>query len=182
MRVISGSSRGLRLAPPEGGAVRPTLDRVKEAAFNIIQFHVPGCRFLDMFAGSGQIGIEALSRGAASASFFEPDPAAYRLVRENVARLPGAPDARLYQAPYTRLAQLSPKPEFDVAYIDPPFGEGLFMQALAFLIDGGYMHGGAVIVCEAPRDASLPAQYGRFAAKIRSYGKISLYVYTRNEE
>lgn len=141
MRVISGSSRGLRLAPPEGGAVRPTLDRVKEAAFNIIQFHVPGCRFLDMFAGSGQIGIEALSRGAASASFFEPDPAAYRLVRENVARLPGAPDARLYQAPYTRLAQLSPKPEFDVAYIDPPFGEGLFMQALAFLIDGGYMHG-----------------------------------------
>lgn len=80
MRVnIRQQPRPAGLRRLKAGAVRPTLDRVKEAAFNIIQFHVPGCRFLDMFAGSGQIGIEALSRGAASASFFEPDPAAYRL-------------------------------------------------------------------------------------------------------
>ena len=130
MRVISGSLRGLRLAPPSGDRVRPTLDRVKEAAFNIIQFSVPGGRFLDMFAGSGQMGIEALSRGAASAWFFEPDAAAFRLLRGNVGRLPGGLDARLYQAPYARLAQLAPKPVFDVAYIDPPFGGGLFLEAL----------------------------------------------------
>ena len=182
MRVISGSLRGLRLAPPSGDRVRPTLDRVKEAAFNIIQFSVPGGRFLDMFAGSGQMGIEALSRGAASAWFFEPAAAAFRLLRGNVGRLPGGLDARLYQAPYARLAQLAPKPVFDVAYIDPPFGGGLFLEALDFLIGGGYISAGGTVVCEAPRGTPLPPQLGPFAAKVRSYGKISLYVYTRNEE
>ena len=151
MRVISGSLRGLRLAPPSGDRVRPTLDRVKEAAFNIIQFSVPGGRFLDMFAGSGQMGIEALSRGAASAWFFEPDAAAFRLLRGNVGRLPGGLDARLYQAPYARLAQLAPKPVFDVAYIDPPFGGGLFLEALA---DGA-------VTCGLPRDKAR-----RYAAQM----------------
>ena len=116
-----------------------------------------------MFAGSGQMGIEALSRGAASAWFFEPDAAAFRLLRGNVGRLPGGLDARLYQAPYARLAQLAPKPVFDVAYIDPPFGGGLFLEALDFLIGGGYISAGGTVVCEAPRgprsSAPLPQKF-----------------------
>lgn len=182
MRVISGICRGLRLASPDGDDVRPTLDRVKEAAFNIVQFLVPGGCFLDMFSGSGQMGIEALSRGAACAYFFEPAAAAFKLVKENVSKLPASLDARLYHAPYAHMADLSPRPVFDVAYIDPPFGEDLFLSALRFLISGGFLCRDAAVVCEAPRGTPLPERIDDFSLRVRSYGKISLYVYTRNEE
>ncbi len=182
MRVISGTARGRRLFSPPDNGVRPTLDRIKEAAFNILQFQLPDAIFLDMFAGSGQIGIEALSRGADRALFFEPDKAAYALLQKNLHHTGLAGSARTYPASYTALARLSPPPRVDIAYIDPPFGENLYARALAFLIEGGLVHEGATVVCEAPVRTELPERVGGFTRRSRRYGQVELHIYTCPKE
>jgi 16S rRNA (guanine966-N2)-methyltransferase len=122
----------MRLLSPTGESVRPTLDRIKEAAFNIIQFELEGSVFLDMFSGSGQIGIEALSRGADKVYFFEPDSVAYRVLSQNLEKV-NIPDSVFsYQAPFRKLGGIAPKPVFDIVYIDPPFAAGLYEESIRF--------------------------------------------------
>lgn len=180
MRIISGTRRGLKLFSPTGTAVRPTMDQVKEAAFNIIQFDVPGGVFLDMFSGSGQMACEALSRGADLVYCFEPDRDAFRTLSKNLEKMNAPDKAKAYNAPFSRLSTLFPAPRIDVAYIDPPFDAGMYESALSFLLP--YLHEGSTVICEAERGVDLPEKVGHFKATPRRYGHVYLYVYRYESE
>ena len=180
MRIISGERRGLRLFSPMGKSVRPTMDQIKETAFNIIQFDVEGSVFLDMFSGSGQMGCEAMSRGADTVYFFESDREAFRTLSKNIEKMNMPDRAKAYNAPYSRLASVYPKPRIDLAYIDPPFEAGLYESALQFLLP--YLHEGSTVICEAERGVALPERVGSFVAQERRYGHVCLYVYRYESE
>lgn len=179
MRVITGSARGKRLAVLEGEAVRPTTDRVKEALFNIIQFQIEGRRVLDLFAGSGQLGIEALSRGASEAVFVDCAKESIAVITKNVENCGLAGQARIVQTDYASyLARRDGT--FDLVFLDPPYRTGLLEKALPLV--AVRMNGGGTIVCEHPVDEELPEIAGDFE-KQRSYryGKIYLTVYHRKD-
>ncbi len=181
MRIISGVNKGMKLLSPAGEDIRPTIDRIKEAAFNIMQFSLENGVFLDMFSGSGQMGIEAIARGASKAYFFDPAASSMRVIKANVEKCGFTEKAVLRQSSYTALAGMSPKPKFDLVYIDPPFDTNLFEDALNFLVDNELVVDGAVIIVETPKGHPLPPKVGCFSAKVKNYGKLSLTVY-RNEE
>ena len=183
MRVITGSARGRRLKELEGMETRPTTDRVKESLFSVIQFDIEGRRVLDLFAGTGQLGIEALSRGAAEAVFVENRTEAVNLIRENleICRLTDRARVRAGDA----LTYLRSGEKFDLIFLDPPYNAGLLPQALEEIsrFDICRQHG--IIVAESAADQALPA----LAPPYRLYrqyrhGKIMVTVYHRdgNEE
>ncbi len=148
MRVITGTARGKRLATREGDAVRPTPERVKEALFSIIQFEVEGRRVLDLFAGSGQLGIEALSRGAREAVFVDSsrESAAVRCGKMwNPAALRTTP--RIENMDFAAFLMRAEKP-FDLAFLDPPYRTGLLQRALPLVV--AHMNPGGTIICENP--------------------------------
>lgn len=176
MRVITGSSRGRRLVTPNGDAVRPTTDNVKESVFSIIQFSIEGRQFLDAFAGSGQMGIEALSRGAAGAVFLDNSKASLAIVRQNLALTKLQERAKVIQTD-TLSYLASCRERFDIAYLDPPYQQGLLQKALALLPQ--VMQKSGVILCEHPADEVLPETVENFAAKKHyKYGKIMITVYS----
>lgn len=179
MRIITGSKRGKKLVALEGELVRPTTDRVKESLFNILQFGIEGRRFLDLFAGSGQIGLEALSRGAAQAVFVDSYRESIRVVEQNV-KAAGFPDSsRIVQADFAGFLR-SCREKFDVAFLDPPYRTGLLEQALPLVAER--MNPGGVIVCEHPREEKPPEQAGDFfQSKTYRYGKIMLTTYYRKK-
>ena len=169
MRVITGTARGRRLREPEGMATRPTTDNVKESMFNLIQFDIEGRRVLDLFAGTGQLGIEALSRGARSAVFVDESRAAVQLVRANLAlcRLQGE-----------SLGYLRTCGKFDLIFLDPPYDTGLLDKALENVVQFDILAEGGIIVCESRREKVLPqlrAPYHLLTE--RNYGKIKLTLY-----
>ena len=128
MRIVAGEWRGRRIKAPAGDRVRPTADRVREAWMSIVQRHLPGAAVLDLYAGSGALGLEALSRGAASAVFVEIAPASLRALRENIAAL-GAEDAvTVRRADAVRFVEGLAAHSFDVAFADPPYGLGAAAQ------------------------------------------------------
>lgn len=175
MRVITGTARGRKLISPPGNDVRPTTDRVKEAVFSIVQFEIEGRRVLDLFAGSGQLGIEALSRGAASAVFVEQNKAVAEIVRQNVNATAFGDCARVVHA--DAFSFLSTASEvFDLAFLDPPYSRGMVAKALPLL--SGLMAQGAAIVCETLADETLPEQAGDFCIhKTYRYGNTVVTVY-----
>lgn len=182
MRVITGTARGRRLKTPEGYDVRPTTDRVKEAIFSVIQFDVEGRRVLDLFAGSGQMGIEALSRGAAEAVFIDSSPGSVAVVRDNlrVCGLNGAAvvvqgDALSYLAPRAG------RREFDFAFLDPPYSKGILQSVLPAV--ASVMKPGGAIICESPVDEALPETVGGFAVDRQyRYGRIKVTFYRAAED
>ena len=179
MRVITGTARGRRLAEPANMDIRPTTDQVKEAIFNIIQFDVEGRRVLDLFAGSGQLGIEALSRGAASCVFVDSSREAQKLVRENLSRcqLTGT----VLQS--DGVDYLRRREKFDLIFLDPPYGKGLEGRAIEGIIEFDILSKGGIIVCETRPEVTLPEipeGYGR--VKVYKYGKIKLTVITRGTD
>ena len=158
MRVITGSARGRRLKEIEGLETRPTTDRVKEALFSVIQFDIEGRRVLDLFAGTGQLGIEALSRGAESAVFVEQRKDAVQAVRENLAVC-------------------------DLIFLDPPYASGLLEQALEEIARFDICRRHGIIVAESAADKVLPPLSAPYAVhREYRYGKIKLTVYHRNED
>lgn len=175
MRIITGSKRGKKLSALEGEQVRPTTDRVKESLFTILQFQLEGRRFLDLFAGSGQIGLEALSRGAAQAVFVDLSRDSIRVVEQNIKACGFQDSARVVQSDFAAYLR-STREKFDVAFLDPPFRSGLLEQALP--LAAGAMNPGGILVCEHPRDEALPEEVGPFR-KYREYryGKIMLTTY-----
>lgn len=177
MRIITGSKRGKRLTALEGEQVRPTTDRVKESLFNILQYSIEGRRFLDLFAGSGQIGLEALSRGAAQAVFVDSSRESVRVVEQNVESTGFSDCARVVQADFASFLRGN-REKFDVAFLDPPYRTGLLAQALPLV--AGQMNPGGVVVCEHPQDEALPQQAGEFSkGKSYRYGKIMLTLFRR---
>src|SRR5439155_13698216 len=121
MRIIGGTSRGRRLSGPRGAAIRPTADQVKGALFNILADRIVGARFLDLFAGTGNIGLEALSRGATQATFVESNPIACRLLEANVRRCGFERAAEVRPVPVSRFLKHTRGPAYDIVFLDPPY-------------------------------------------------------------
>ena len=179
MRVITGTARGRRLREPEGMATRPTTDNVKESMFNLIQFDIEGRRVLDLFAGTGQLGIEALSRGARSAVFVDESRAAVQLVRANLAlcRLQG--DVVQGES----LGYLRTCGKFDLIFLDPPYASGLLVKALEDIAAFDICREHGIIVAESAADKTLPPLSSPYSIyREYRYGKIKLTVYHRNED
>ncbi len=176
MRVITGSARGRRLKTPENDAIRPTTDNVKEAVFNILQFDVEGRRVLDLFAGTGQLGIECLSRGAASAVFVDRDQAALQIVRENLKTC--GLNGTLVNT--DALSYLKGGGTFDLIFIDPPYDSGLYDEVLRTVNQVDKLSEGGIIIVEARRDTPLPDMDPpyRMLREYR-YGKVKIRTYTK---
>lgn len=172
MRIVAGKWRGRPLRAPKGLAVRPTSDRVREAIFDILGERVAGASVLDLFAGSGALGLEALSRGASRAVFVESDPAAFAVLRKNVDTLgAGEPDAWQldYRQALRRLRARSMR--FDLVFLDPPYRKGLASDAAAALCRAGMVRaGGTVVVEEAFRAPETPFPEGWALSADRRYG------------
>ncbi len=178
MRIITGLARGRKLIEPEGMSIRPTTDQVKESIFNIIQFDIEGRSFLDLFAGSGQMGLEALSRGAKSATFVDESKAAIKLVRDNIA-LSKLEGARVQQG--DSISFLAGKEKFDIIFLDPPYESPLLEKALEKIVQFDKLNSGGIIVCECQNEKALPEleEPYRFLKSYR-YGKIKITVFTRS--
>lgn len=170
MRVISGTARGRKLVSPEGNQVRPTLDRVKEAVFNMLAFSVQDASVLDLFAGSGGLGIEALSRGAARAVFVDASEASLRVVRENLAITRLDVKAACVRSDF--LTYLSGQSEpFDLIFLDPPYAGGYLEPALLKIREKRLLAQGGLVVCEldSAEDPDCPEGYALIRNK--KYGK-----------
>ena len=173
MRVITGSARGRVLETLKGDdIVRPTTDKVKEAIFSAIQFEVEGRSFLDAFAGSGQMGIEALSRGAASATFVDSSRKAIAVIERNLKTTNLQSPARVICA--DSLAYLrNCRDQFDVAFLDPPYMTGILQEALPIIAQ--IMKKTGVIICESALNDKLLQKYYKFTLdRERTYGKIKV--------
>ena len=153
MRVITGSARGTRLVTPEGVHTRPTIERVKEALFSSIQFEVAGRNVLDLFAGSGQLGIEAMSRGALFCDFVDNDPAAIKTIEENIRRCSFEDCTRVFNRSYASHLTHTDK-MYDLVFLDPPHHRGLVVRAMRTLADKCLAHN-AIVVCETAADEVL---------------------------
>lgn len=177
MRVITGTARGRKLKTPKNNDIRPTTDNVKEALFNILQFDIEGRRVLDLFAGTGQLGIECLSRGAASAVFVDQSREAVAIVKDNLKTCGFT--AAVFQG--NSLALLPTLGHFDIILADPPYDAGLYEPVLESICAHDLLNEGGVIVCEARRERELPelpAPYRK--RKEYRYGSIRLAVYEKS--
>lgn len=182
MRVITGTARGRRLNELKGMETRPTTDKVKESIFNCIQFDVEDARVLDLFAGTGQLGIEALSRGAQSAVFVDKRTDAAKLVRDNLALCQLSDRAQVICG--DSMGYLSSlRTRFDIIFLDPPYADDLLERAIAHIARFDILSPHGIIVAESPMDKALPAleaPYGIY--REYRYGKIKVTIYHRGGE
>ena len=180
MRIVGGRLRGRTLAAPKSQAIRPTADRLRESLFNIL-VHAYGdpvtdARVLDLFAGTGALGVEALSRGAAFALFVDDGAEARALLRENVAALGLGGATRVFRRDATKLGAAHPIEPFSLVFLDPPYGRGLAEQALASARAGGWLTADALIVVEEAAKAGFAAPDGFDELERRSYDDTALIV------
>ena len=180
MRVITGSARGRRLETLPGEDVtRPTTESVKEALFSMIQFDIEGRRVLDLFAGSGQLGIEALSHGARSCTFVENNRAAKQVVERNLAHCRLEEQANVVFS--DAVSFLNRSGTYDLVLLDPPYGKGILQRVLPVLVPR--LSDDAMVVCESGRDEELPAQVGSFVLdRERRHGKTKIALYLRGKD
>jgi 16S rRNA (guanine966-N2)-methyltransferase len=173
MRVVGGSLRGRALASPKSAAIRPTADRLRESLFNILAHAygdpVTGARVLDLFAGTGALGIEALSRGAAFTLFVDQSADARALLRENATALGLGGTSRIFRRDATKLGPAHPLEPFSLAFLDPPYRQGLAQEALTSARDGGWLLPGALIVVEEATKAQFAAPEGFVELERRAY-------------
>ena len=179
MRVITGKARGVQLKTPEGMDTRPTTDRVKEALFSIINFDIPGANVLDLFGGTGQLGIEALSRGAKSAVFVDAREESCRLIRENLKRTKLEQDAKVVRSDYLDYLHRC-REQYDIILLDPPYAEVFLENALKTITEIDILHSGGIIVAERPLGKELPWEFDGFRrSRDYKYGKILLTIYRK---
>jgi len=178
MRVITGTAKGRRLITVSGNEiVRPTSEKVKEAIFSAIQFDLPDRRILDLFAGCGQLGIEALSRGAKNAVFIDSSPVSVETVKKNLISTGLDGQARVLRSDYKAFLKTC-RDTFDIAFLDPPYHIGVLSDALSLTAE--VMSDYGIIVCEHPPEVELPQEIGIFNInRTYKYGKISLTVYRK---
>ena len=180
MRVITGKARGVVLKTPDGMQTRPTTDRVKEALFSIIQFEIPGCRVLDLFGGTGQLGIEALSRGAKSATFVDASDAACKLIKENLKRTKLESDAKVIRSDYMDYLRRC-RETFDVIFLDPPYAEVFLENSLNCITEIDILQTTGIIVTERPLEKELPWDFPGFTrSKDYKYGKTLITLYRKD--
>ncbi len=181
MRVITGSAKGIRLKTLEGLDVRPTTDRVKEGMFSSIQFELAGSTVLDLFAGSGQLGIEALSRGAKQAVFVDHSPQAIKVIRENLEKTGFTSRSQVYQKESEQFFVFCPDNFFDFIFLDPPYRKDILQEILPNLTKK--LKNTGKIICEHEKDLEMPEKIFKFRLKKEYfYGKIVVSVYALEEE
>jgi 16S rRNA (guanine966-N2)-methyltransferase len=178
MRVVGGRLRGRVLKAPQSQAIRPTADRLRESLFNILA-HAYGspivdARVLDLFAGTGALGIEALSRGAAFALFVDDGVEARALLRANVESLGLGGTSKIFRRDATKLGPAHPVEPFSLVFADPPYGKGLAEQALASAREGGWLKPGALVVVEEAAASAFKPPEGFEELERRAYGDSEL--------
>ena len=181
MRVISGKARGVVLKTPDGLATRPTSDRVKEALFNIIQFELPAARVLDLFGGTGQLGIEALSRDAKSAVFVDEREDACRLIKENLRRTKFETNAKVIRSDYMSYLR-GCKEKFDIILLDPPYAEVFLENSLKMITEIDILQSGGIIATERPAEKELSFEFpGYNRSKDYKYGNTMITLYRKEK-
>ncbi|HMK87882.1 MAG TPA: 16S rRNA (guanine(966)-N(2))-methyltransferase RsmD [Steroidobacteraceae bacterium] len=176
VRIIGGGWRGRRVSFPDSPGLRPTPDRVRETLFNWLQDFIADTRCLDLFAGSGALGLEALSRGAREVVFVEEAPAAARTLREELERLGGSASGRVVQTSAAQFLALPAEP-FDVLFLDPPFGGGALADAVQRIDAGGWVKSGGWVYLECERAAGAPALPAHWELrKSKSAGEVGYHL------
>jgi 16S rRNA (guanine966-N2)-methyltransferase len=180
MRIVGGRLRGRALLAPKSAAIRPTADRLRESVFNILVHAygdpVTGARVLDLFAGTGALGLEALSRGAVYALFVDEGAEARALLRGNVAALGLGGATRIFRRDATKLGPAHPLEPFSLVFADPPYGRTLAEAALASALAGGWIAPGALIVVEEAADAGFAPPAGFVEAERRRYDDTEIVI------
>jgi 16S rRNA (guanine966-N2)-methyltransferase len=176
LRIVGGGWRGRRVHFPDSPGLRPTPDRVRETLFNWLQFSLAGARCLDLFAGSGALGLEALSRAAREVVFVDEAAAAAESLREELERLGGAARARVLQTTAERYLGTPGEP-FDVIFLDPPFGQGALAPPIALIEAGGWIKPGGAVYLECERQAGAPVlPAGWDLVKSKSAGEVGYHL------
>ena len=179
MRVITGKARGVQLKTPDGMLTRPTADRVKEALFSIINFDLPGAKVLDLFGGTGQLGIEALSRGAASAVFVDAREESCKLIRENLKRTKLERDAKVVRSDYLDYLNRC-REQYNIIFLDPPYAEVFLENSIKRITEIDILQSDGIIVAERPLGKELPWEFeGYTRSKDYKYGKVLLTIYRK---
>lgn len=175
MRIVGGTLRGRSIAGPQHDGLRPTADRVRESLFNILAhgvegFALEGARVIDLFAGTGALGLEALSRGAAFCLFVDNEAEARALIRTNVEKFGLTGVTRIFRRDATDLGPAGTMAPFDLAFLDPPYGKGLGERALAALAEGSWLVPGAIVVLEERAGVSIALSAAFVEIDRRTYG------------
>ena len=179
MRVITGKARGVQLKTPEGMLTRPTADRVKEALFSIINFDIPGASVLDLFGGTGQLGIEALSRGAARCTFVDAREEACRLMRENLKRTKLSQAGTVVRSDYMDYLNRC-RERYSIILLDPPYAEVFLENAIKRIAEIDILQTDGIIVAERPVGKDLPWTFAGYQrSKDYKYGKTLLTIYRK---
>lgn len=185
MRVIAGKAKGRALIAPEGWDTRPITAMMKEALFSIWQFQISGARFLDLFAGSGSMGIEALSRGAKRAVFVEQDRKAVEVIRKNLNNCKLTQEVEVYQDDvFRRITTLKANVQkFDIIYLDPPFtNDGIFLPVLEAVTGAGILEENGEIAIRTRKEKEMPDTLNGFDRyKLKVYGQSAIHFYQRKE-
>lgn len=180
MRIVSGIARGKKLCSPEGLDVRPTIDRVKEAVFSSLQFDIEGRRVLDLFAGSGQLGLEAISRGAEFCDFVDSNENSIKAINENINNCAFENKSRVNFCDSVAFIENTDL-KFDIAFLDPPYNKGLINRVMPILVSKMTDYG--IIVCEHTQECDLLENYGNFKKqKTKKYGKVYVTFYRKSED
>jgi len=183
MRIITGKARGVRLATLPGDHVRPTTEMAKEGIFSAIQFEVEGKRFLDLFAGSGQMGLEAISRGAASATFVDCSEDSLKIVRKNIEKTGFALQSKVIRSEYGEFIKASGKRglQFDLLFADPPYEKDLTGELVKRLVRAGLVAPGGLMMLETAADEvdfeALPLEVREQIASVKQYKFARCFVY-----
>ena len=178
MHVVTGTARGTNLYTLEDDSIRPTSQRIKEAEFSTIQFHVAGARVLDLFAGTGQMGIEALSRGALSAVFVDNNDEAISVLRRNIEKTKFLDKAKIIKSDAFRYL-FGLKTLFDIAFIDPPYRLNIANRIVRLI--GPNISTGGFVLCETELGADMPSETDDLQlSKQYKYGKIMIWLYRKN--
>jgi len=181
MRVITGKARGIQLKTPQGRQTRPTADRVKEAMFSIVHFDVPGAQVLDLFGGTGQLGIEAISRGAKHCTFVDESDQACSLIRENLKRTHLESQAAVIRSDYLSFLK-NCRETFDLILLDPPYAEVFLENALKCITEIDILQSGGIIIAERPVGKELPWSFpGYTRSKDYKYGTVLLTLYRKDD-
>lgn len=176
MRVITGKARGRKLKEPTGYDIRPTTDQVKEAIFNICQFDIEGRAVLDLFGGTGQLGIEAASRGAARVDIIDQSKEALKLIRDNVKTV--GLDIRVLQA--DAISYLRSCGRYDLIFIDPPYDTALAAEAVKAVKEFDILSDGGIMICETRAEADFPEPGAPYVKrKEYRYGKVKLTTFAK---
>ena len=185
MRIITGRAKGVRLETLEGIATRPTSERVKEALFSSLQFDIQDRYVLDLFSGSGQLALEALSRGAAYAVMIDRSKDAVKIIKQNANKTKLSDLCEIHNCDFKEYILKNKGKKFDIVFMDPPYAAGLYIECLSMLLSCDMLKPTTLIVCESETDdlladnALLKEQLEIF--KQSRYGRASICIYKKKE-